>query len=312
MKNLYESIFTAVDRNNADRVAGAAIGYYHNNTAEFVCKELSGGWHELIIIIYPEKSTQVIDIFKDICSLISNFRGDVCKLIIGPGTHGDADKKRNIKVNIKSEIKSKVNININWCTGDGSVLTITGKPILIKSSYIPFMAMGGTKSTPIMLYADALSAARDIKDKELQILYKALVSKCNYDLIIDTHIICAQPDDTEGEFVYYGDRSRHFVITKNGSIDFDIIYRGLPGNLEQINANDITESLDDVKPKWHPKDGLFSEKDPQAIASYLLSHSKTPGQAMQRLVFYMNRAGDDCPNKTVLNKVKNIIHNKES
>ena len=64
---------------------------------------------------------------------------------------------------------------------------------------------------------------------------------------------------------------------------------------------------DKVKPKWHPKEGLFVEKDPQKIANYLIKHSKDKGQAMQRLVFYMNRAGDDCPNKIVLNKVKKLL-----
>lgn len=71
---------------------------------------------------------------------------------------------------------------------------------------------------------------------------------------------------------------------------------------------DILEGwVDKVKPKWHPKEGLFTGDNPQEIADYLLKHSKDKGQAMQRLVFYMNRAGDECPNKTVLNKVKKIL-----
>jgi len=71
---------------------------------------------------------------------------------------------------------------------------------------------------------------------------------------------------------------------------------------------DVLEGdLSDVKPKWHPKDGLFTLKNPNEIASYLLTHSKDRAQAMQRLVFYMNRAGDNLSNKTVLNKVKDIL-----
>lgn len=69
----------------------------------------------------------------------------------------------------------------------------------------------------------------------------------------------------------------------------------------------LEEWADKVKPKWHPKEGLFTGDNPQEIADYLLKHSKDKGQAMQRLVFYMNRAGDDCPNKTVLNKVKKLL-----
>lgn len=71
---------------------------------------------------------------------------------------------------------------------------------------------------------------------------------------------------------------------------------------------DILEGwVQGVKTKWHPKEGLFTGDDPQYIADYLLKHSKDRGQAMQRLVFYMNRAGKKCPNKTVLNKAKKIL-----
>ena len=65
--------------------------------------------------------------------------------------------------------------------------------------------------------------------------------------------------------------------------------------------------VDNVDVKWHPKDGIFTEKDPHKIADYLLKNSKDKGQAMKRLVFYMNRAGDNLTNKTVLNKVKNLL-----
>lgn len=69
----------------------------------------------------------------------------------------------------------------------------------------------------------------------------------------------------------------------------------------------LEEWADKVKPKWHPKEGLFTGDNPQEIADYLLKHSEDREQAMQRLVFYMNRAGDDCPNKIVLNKVKKLL-----
>lgn len=69
----------------------------------------------------------------------------------------------------------------------------------------------------------------------------------------------------------------------------------------------VEENLSDVDAKWHPKEGLFTEKDPQKIADYLLKNSKDKGQAMKRLLFYMNRAGENLENKTVLNKVKELL-----
>ena len=71
------------------------------------------------------------------------------------------------------------------------------------------------------------------------------------------------------------------------------------------------EDLSDVETDWSPREGLFLEKDPKKIASYLLRHSKDKGQAMKRLTFYMNRAGDNLKNKTVLNKVKSLLKSDE-
>ena len=72
----------------------------------------------------------------------------------------------------------------------------------------------------------------------------------------------------------------------------------------------IEKQLSDVKSKWHPEEGLFLKKDPEYIADYLIKNSKDLKQAMSRLVFYMNRAGENLENKTVLNKAKELIHNK--
>lgn len=65
--------------------------------------------------------------------------------------------------------------------------------------------------------------------------------------------------------------------------------------------------VDDIDTKFHPEEGLFTHKDAQYIADYLLKHSKDKQQAMSRLVFYMNRAGDNLTNKTTLNKVKTLL-----
>ena len=69
----------------------------------------------------------------------------------------------------------------------------------------------------------------------------------------------------------------------------------------------ISEQLSDVKTHWHPKKDLFTSNDPQEIVDYLMKNSKDQAQAMQRLCFYMNRAGDNLSNKTVLNKAKQLL-----
>ena len=69
----------------------------------------------------------------------------------------------------------------------------------------------------------------------------------------------------------------------------------------------VNEKLSDIEGKWDPSEGLFAKNNPREIAQILLDASDSEGQAMKRLVFYMNRAGEDCPNKMVLNKVKDIL-----
>ena len=72
----------------------------------------------------------------------------------------------------------------------------------------------------------------------------------------------------------------------------------------------LTERLSDIKAKWHPEEGLFTRKDPNYIANYLIKNSKDLKQAMNRLTFYMNRAGENLENSQTLEKVKKIIHSK--
>ena len=69
----------------------------------------------------------------------------------------------------------------------------------------------------------------------------------------------------------------------------------------------ISEQLSDVNTSWHPKKGLFTGDDPKEIVDYLMKNSKDQAQAMQRLCFYMNRAGDNLSNKTVINKAKQLL-----
>ena len=69
----------------------------------------------------------------------------------------------------------------------------------------------------------------------------------------------------------------------------------------------LREWLENVETNWSPEEGLFNKDDPKYIADYLLKHSKDRTQAMRRLVFYMNRAGENLTNKTVLNKAKKLL-----
>ena len=90
------------------------------------------------------------------------------------------------------------------------------------------------------------------------------------------------------------------AVSKQLLIDDDVMYESKK------------EDLSDVDTDWKPKEGLFLSKSPRGIANYLLKHSKDKGQAMKRLTFYMNRAGDNLTNKTVLNKVKDLLKTDES
>ena len=76
---------------------------------------------------------------------------------------------------------------------------------------------------------------------------------------------------------------------------------------EAINEKDEKWS-GDVKAKWHPPEGLFTKS-----AETIVKTLKNAGEkkAMSRLVFYMNRCGDDCPNKTELNRAKDMLKKKD-
>jgi len=65
-----------------------------------------------------------------------------------------------------------------------------------------------------------------------------------------------------------------------------------------ITANYINKIIEEamwsgkVKARWHPPDGFFT-KSAEEIAGGLKSNSKSLGQAMSRINFYVNRAGDN-------------------
>ena len=71
----------------------------------------------------------------------------------------------------------------------------------------------------------------------------------------------------------------------------------------------VNEKLSDIEGKWDPPEGLFAKNNPREIAQILFDASDSEGHAMKSLVLYLNRAGGDCPNKPVLNKVKDVLRN---
>jgi hypothetical protein len=64
--------------------------------------------------------------------------------------------------------------------------------------------------------------------------------------------------------------------------------------------------LSDVKAKWKPREGIFTQSGDK-IAHYLLKNGKK--KAMRRLNFYMNRAGKNLSNRAELERAKSIISN---
>ena len=108
-------------------------------------------------------------------------------------------------------------------------------------------------------------------------------------------------NENKEKMIDYLDRSPEEdmdYVSKQLLIDDGVMYEGK------------IETLSDVETEWKPKEGLFLSKSPSYIAKYLRDNSKDDGQAMKRLTFYMNRAGENLSNKTVLNKVKEMLKAK--
>jgi len=66
----------------------------------------------------------------------------------------------------------------------------------------------------------------------------------------------------------------------------------------------------DVETKWHPPEGFF-EQSAEQVAQGLKDASDSLAQAMDRLNFFINRAGDKLKgeHKAMLEKAKEILHN---
>lgn len=63
-----------------------------------------------------------------------------------------------------------------------------------------------------------------------------------------------------------------------------------------------------VKTKWHPEAGFFRQSA-QAIAEGLKANSDSLRQAMDRLDFYINRAGNKLEDPQKFEEAKMILHN---
>ena len=68
-------------------------------------------------------------------------------------------------------------------------------------------------------------------------------------------------------------------------------------------GNDWSEN---VQTHWHPEPGFF-EQSAQAIAEGLKANSDSYRQAMDRLDFYINRAGDRLKDPQKFEKAKMVL-----
>lgn len=65
---------------------------------------------------------------------------------------------------------------------------------------------------------------------------------------------------------------------------------------------------ENVHTHWHPEKGFFKQSA-QAIAEGLMANSDSERQAMDRLDFYINRAGDRLEDPEKFQEAKAILHN---
>jgi hypothetical protein len=68
----------------------------------------------------------------------------------------------------------------------------------------------------------------------------------------------------------------------------------------------------DVSTKWHPPEDLFATGSAEEIATTLSQESKDLGQAMSRLMFYVNRAGSNLSSarKSVMTRAEELLRAK--
>lgn len=108
-----------------------------------------------------------------------------------------------------------------------------------------------------------------------------------------------QNKDKMIDYIYNAPEEDMDYMSNKLLMDDDVMYESNSVKIFDVNAS------------WKPKKDIFLSKSPNYIAKYLRENSKDDGQAMKRLTFYMNRAGKNLQNKTVLNKVKEILRSKD-
>lgn len=64
-----------------------------------------------------------------------------------------------------------------------------------------------------------------------------------------------------------------------------------------------------VKTKYHPPEGTFTHKAPEVVRTLMDGAHGDAKLALERLVFYMNRAGEKLENKDELEKAKEKLEN---
>lgn len=70
------------------------------------------------------------------------------------------------------------------------------------------------------------------------------------------------------------------------------------------------KQLSDIKPKQSTPKDLFT-KPASTIVKVLLQQTKgNVGKAIQKIIFYINRAGENLSNKVEVNKAKKILQDK--
>lgn len=93
----------------------------------------------------------------------------------------------------------------------------------------------------------------------------------------------------------------------------ELVYNRIMSRVARVVKNALNESenwSDEVEPKFKPKKDIFAKGSAKEIADYLLSKSGE-AKAMQRLNFYINRAGSNLTNKAALEGAKKILMNKK-
>ena len=74
--------------------------------------------------------------------------------------------------------------------------------------------------------------------------------------------------------------------------------------------NIIAENLNDIETKHSTPKGLFTRKASGIIDGILKDANNDIEKAIQRINFYINRAGKNLSNKTEVMKAKKILENK--